>query len=159
MHAQADDWPQRRRGAEGEGPASALSERIIGAAIAAHRELGPGLLESVYESALEIELRLAGLHVARQVPLPVLYRGQQIGDFRLDLLVEREVVIEVKSVHRLEDVHEAQILGYLKLGGYPLGLLINFNCRLLRHGLRRFANTRLTEPAPLCASAPLRPIP
>jgi GxxExxY protein len=115
-----------------------ISERVIGCAIEVHKQLGPGLLESVYESALCVELGLAGLQFQQQVPVSVSYKGRVIGDLRLDLLVENLVVIEIKSVDRIEPVFEAQILSYLKLSGKRLGLLINFNNRLVKTGIQRF---------------------
>ncbi|GAB4580280.1 MAG: GxxExxY protein [Anaerolineales bacterium] len=115
-----------------------LTELIIGAAIEVHRHLGPGLLESVYETCLIYELEQLGIKVQRQVPLPVVYKGIQIAQgYRLDLLVDGKVIVEIKSVEALTDVHEAQLLSYLKLSGCKIGLLINFNVKLLKHGLKR----------------------
>ena len=114
-----------------------LTERIIGCAIVVHRNLGPGLLESLYEAAMEIELAKSGLVTERQKKISVLYDGVEIGELRLDLLVENKIVIELKSVERTDPVFEAQLLSYLKLGGYPVGLLINFNSRLLKNGIKR----------------------
>lgn len=116
----------------------ALTERIIGCAIAVHRELGPGLLEATYEEALCIELEDAGLSYQRQVPVPVVYKGRTIGEYRLDLLVEEAVIVEVKSVERLQPVFGAQVLTYLQVTGTNIGLLINFNSRLLKDGIKRF---------------------
>ena len=117
---------------------NALSERIIGAAIAVHRELGPGLLESAYEACLEFELLDQGVLVQRQVDLPVVYRGVHVdAGFRLDLFAERKVIVELKSVEKLAPIHDAQLLSYLKLTGCHLGLLMNFNVRLLRDGIKR----------------------
>jgi len=115
-----------------------LTKRIIGCAIEVHRNLGPGLLESVYEAALCIELDLGGLSYERQKVVPVSYKGRPIGEHRLDILVEDTVILELKSVERLDPVFEAQILGYLRMTGKPLGLLINFNSRLLKDGIRRY---------------------
>ena len=115
-----------------------LTKRIIGCAIEVHRNLGPGLLESVYEAALCIELDLGGLSYERQKVVPVSYKGHPIGEHRLDILVEDTVILELKSVERLDPVFEAQILGYLRMTGKPLGLLINFNSRLLKDGIRRY---------------------
>jgi GxxExxY protein len=113
-------------------PIDQITETIIGAAIAVHRELGPGLLESAYEACLVFELAERGLEVARQMELPVIYRGVRIDcGYRLDLLVEKQVVVEVKSIDQLAPVHEAQILTYLRLSGCHVGLLINFNVRQL----------------------------
>lgn len=115
-----------------------LTERIIGAAIEVHRHLGPGLLESVYETCLIYELEHLGIKVQRQVALPVVYKGIKIDQgYRLDLLVDGKVIVEIKSVEALTDVHEAQVLTYLKFSGCKLGLLINFNVKLLIHGLKR----------------------
>ncbi len=115
-----------------------LTKRIIGCAIEVHRNLGPGLLESVYEAALCIELDLGGLSYERQKVVPVSHKGRPIGEHRLDILVEDTVILELKSVERLDPVFEAQILGYLRMTGKPLGLLINFNSRLLKDGIRRY---------------------
>jgi GxxExxY protein len=115
-----------------------LTEVVIGCAIEVHRQLGPGLLESTYEAALCIELDEAGLKYQRQLAFPVTYRGRAIGEYRLDLLVENTVVVEIKSVERFDPVFESQILTYLKITGKKVGLLINFNSRLLRDGVRRF---------------------
>ena len=115
-----------------------MTERIIGAAIDVHRGLGPGLLESVYEKCLWLELVERGLFVERQKPVNITYQGRDMGRaFRIDLLVEDTVIVELKSVSALEPVHTAQLLTYLKLSGYKLGLLINFNVPFLRLGIRR----------------------
>jgi GxxExxY protein len=120
-----------------------LSEQVIGAAIEVHRELGPGLLESTYEACLLHELTCRGLEARSQVTLPVMYKGVRVDcGYRLDLLVESLVVIELKAVDRLDPIHEAQLITYLRLSGLPLGLLINFNVRLLKNGIVRRANTR-----------------
>ena len=115
-----------------------ITETIIGRAIEVHRHLGPGLLESIYETALCVELDEIGLNYSRQHVLSVLYKKRKIGDFKIDLLIENSVVVELKSVERHDPVFEAQILSYMKLGGFPLGLLINFNSKLLKTGIRRF---------------------
>ena len=117
---------------------SDLTQRIIACAIEVHRQLGPGLLESIYEGALCIELHEAGIAYSRQSPLPVLYKGHPVGDLRLDLLVADEVIVGVKSVERLAPIFEAQILTYMRLTGRKVGLLINFNSRLLKDGIKRF---------------------
>jgi GxxExxY protein len=115
-----------------------LSGRVVHAAYVVHETLGPGLLESVYEVCLAHELGKAGLRVERQVPLPVIYDELKLdAGFRLDLLVERRVVIELKAVEGLLPVHQAQVLTYLKLSGFRLGLLINFNVPVLKEGIRR----------------------
>jgi GxxExxY protein len=115
-----------------------LTERIIGCAIEVHRQLGPGLLECTYEAALCIELTAAGLKFVRQPVLPVVYKGQVIGEYRLDLIVEDSVVVEIKSVERFDRIFEAQVLTYLKVTGKRVSLLMNFNSRLLRDGIKRF---------------------
>jgi GxxExxY protein len=115
-----------------------LSEAIIGAAIAVHRELGPGLLESAYEACLEYELLDRGYEVERQKDLPVVYRSVRVDcGFRLDLRVNGLVIVELKSVERLDRIHEAQVLSYLKLTGLHLGLLMNFNVTRLADGIKR----------------------
>ncbi|MFN8641079.1 MAG: GxxExxY protein [Candidatus Binatia bacterium] len=114
---------------------------IIGAAIDVHRELGPGLLESVYEECLAVELGARGLPYVRQQAVPLRYKGRSIGtDLRIDLLVADRVVVELKAVEKLLPIHEAQILTYLRLTGKEIGLLINFNVPLLKGGIRRFLN-------------------
>jgi len=117
----------------------ALSESVIGLAIDVHRHLGPGLLESAYEECLCFELLQKGIIHSRQVPLPVVYRDVRLDcGYRLDLVVDDRLVIEVKAVERLLPVHQAQMLTYLRLGNYKIGLLINFNSVQLKDGLRRF---------------------
>ena len=116
-----------------------ITERIIGAAIEVHRTLGPGLLESTYQACLDHELRERGLAVEKEKGLPVVYKGVTLDcGYRIDLLVEQTVIIELKSVQELTAIHEAQILSYLKLSGCPVGLLINFNVRQLTQGIKRF---------------------
>jgi GxxExxY protein len=122
----------------GDLPENKITERIIKCAIEVHRQLGPGLLESVYEKALIIECELEGLQVAQQVKIPVAYKGSTIGEYRLDLLINDLVIVEIKSVERYDPVFEAQILTYLKITGKKVGLLINFNSRLVKDGIRRF---------------------
>jgi GxxExxY protein len=118
-----------------------LTEAIIGAAIAVHRELGPGLLESAYETCLAFELADRGLSVERQKELPVRYRGIQMDcGYRLDLLVQGQVIVELKAVEKLLPMHEAQLLSYLKLSGCKVGLLLNFNVRILKDGLKRLVH-------------------
>jgi len=115
-----------------------LTEQIIGGCIAVHRALGPGLLESAYEHCLARELELRGLSFRRQVPVGFEYEGVAVDcGYRIDILVCDQIVIELKSIEHLEPIHSAQVLTYLKLGRYPIGLLINFNHTSLRHGLRR----------------------
>ena len=125
----------------GKGPPNDLTERIIGAALDVHRTLGPGLLESAYEACLAFELADRELQVERQKAIPVTYKGLEIdAGYRIDLLAERSVVLEIKAVERRMPIHEAQLISYLKLGDYRLGLLVNFNVRLLKQGIRRIAN-------------------
>ena len=115
-----------------------VTERIIGCAIEVHRQLGPGLLEGTYEAALCIELQIAGLNFVRQPVFPVVYKGQVIGEYRLDLIVEDTVILEIKSVERFDPIFEAQVLTYLRVTGKEIGLLMNFNSRLLRDGIKRY---------------------
>lgn len=118
-----------------------ITEAIIGAAIEVHRELGPGLLESTYEACLAYELIERGLRIERQKILPVKYRGVNLDcGYRIDLLVEDFAIVELKVVEKLEAIHEAQLLSYLKLSGAPIGLLLNFNVIELRRGIRRLVN-------------------
>jgi GxxExxY protein len=120
---------------------NAITDRVIGAAIDVHRALGPGLLESAYEACLAFELNQRGMKVARQVPLPVVYKGVKLEcGYRLDLLVEDVVIVELKAVDAISDVHRAQILSYLKISGLKVGLLLNFNVKMLKDGLVRMAN-------------------
>jgi GxxExxY protein len=115
-----------------------LTETIIGAAISVHRELGPGLLESTYEACLFYELTSRGLFVEKQKELPVRYKDLKIDTgYRIDLLVDRSVIVELKAVDQLHPIHEAQLLTYLKLSGCKLGLLINFNVKVLKDGIKR----------------------
>ena len=118
-----------------------ITEKIIGGAITVHRALGPGLLESAYEACLAFELAELGLTVVRQQPLPVVYRGVRLDcGYRVDVVVNNEIIVEVKSVARLEPIHNAQLLSYVKLSERRVGLLINFNVKLLRQGLRRLVH-------------------
>jgi len=115
-----------------------LSERVIACAIAVHRTLGPGLLESIYRDCLALELVAADIHVDSECHVPVVYRGERVaGNLVLDLVVDQSLVIEVKAVERLAPVHLAQVITYLKITGYPVGLLMNFNATTLRAGLKR----------------------
>ncbi|MEQ8820092.1 MAG: GxxExxY protein [Sumerlaeia bacterium] len=115
-----------------------VTNQVIGAAIEVHRALGPGLLESIYEECLSHELKLRGLGFQRQVPLPIRYKDLELPDsYRMDLVVENLVVIELKSVIKLEPIHKAQLLTYLKLSRLPVGLLLNFNTPVLKDGLVR----------------------
>ena len=118
-----------------------LSHEVIGAAIEVHRVLGPGLLESIYEQALCVELRHRGLQVKCQRELPIIYKGVALeGAFRIDVMVEEMVIIEVKAVEKLLPVHEAQLLTYLKLASLKLGLLMNFNSTVVSNSIRRVVN-------------------
>ena len=121
-----------------------LTSIVIGKAIEVHRALGPGLLESAYQECLSYELKAAGLFVEREKALPIVYKEIRLEHgYRLDLLVEDQLVLELKTVDQLTDVLTAQILTYLRLGKFPLGLLINFHVKLLRDGIRRYANSSL----------------
>ncbi len=123
-----------------------LTKTIIGAAIEVHKTLGPGLLESAYQNCLFHELTQQGLQVKKEIALPIIYKDIRLDHgYRIDLLVEDNIVLELKTVEYLTEVHEAQILTYLKLGNYPLGLLINFNTKLLKDGLKRYINTSNTQ--------------
>lgn len=118
-----------------------LSKELLDAAIAVHREMGPGLLESVYELCLLKELQLRKIFVENQLPVPLFYKGVDLNkDFRIDLLVENEIIVEIKAVEYILPIHEAQIISYLKLTDRKLGFLINFNVPLLKDGFRRFVN-------------------
>ena len=120
---------------------SELSGKIIGAAIEVHRVLGPGLLESLYEEALVVECGLQGITVSRQLEVPVDYKGLRLQNLlRLDLMVGDEIIVEVKSVEKILPVHEAQLLGYLRMTRKKLGLLINFNSAILSKSVRRIVN-------------------
>jgi GxxExxY protein len=118
-----------------------IATKIIGVAIELHKKLGPGLLESAYEHALKFDLIQTGLKVERQVPMPFIYKDVELETgYKLDLLVENLVIIEIKSVDTLAPVHFAQLLTYLKLSNLKLGLLINFNTKLLKEGIHRVVN-------------------
>ena len=116
-----------------------LSNKVIGCALEVHRELGPGLLESTYEACLAHELSRAGLKFALQFPMPVAYKTVRLDcGYRLDIIVEDELILELKAVDEVQGIHEAQLLTYLKLAGKKTGLWINFNVPVLKHGIRRF---------------------
>ena len=118
-----------------------FSKEIIGAAIEVHRHLGPGLLESAYEECMSHELNLRGLSFERQKPLALTYKGKNLDcGYRLDLVVEGLVILELKAVERIEPIHEAQLLTYLKLSDLKLGILINFNVPILKNGIKRIVN-------------------
>jgi GxxExxY protein len=127
-----------------------LTEQIIGSAIAVHKELGPGLLELAYEQCLCHELSLRGIAFRRQVDLPVTYKGVKLDcGYKMDVVVEDSVVVELKTVEKLLPVHGAQLLTYLKLYRRPVGLLINFNVPVLKDGLKRIVNHFIDSPASL----------
>lgn len=122
---------------------NALSYKVIGLAIEVHRQLGPGLLESTYQACLFYELKKAGLKVEKETSLPIIYKEIKLDQgYRMDLLIENKLVIELKTVEEFTSVHFAQILTYLKLGNYPLGLLINFNSQILKNNIKRFINSK-----------------
>lgn len=116
-----------------------VTQQVIGAAIDVHRNTGPGLLESAYEECLCFELREKGLEIQRQQPVPIIYKKIKLDcGYRIDILVNRSIVVELKSVDALAPVHEAQMLTYLRFSGKKVGLLINFNVKILKDGLRRY---------------------
>jgi len=116
-----------------------LTERVIGAAIEVHRHLGPGLLESAYGECLCFELSNCGLVYDREVPLPLIYKGCRLEcGYRMDIVVEGQIILEIKAVDKILPIHEAQLLTYLRISGHQLALLLNFNAVLLKHGIRRF---------------------
>ena len=141
-HCYGKSAPRRREDAKGLGVwGDRWSAPVIGAAIEVHKALGPGLLESVYELALEQEVRVREIPFERQRPVPIRYRDLILdGGLRLDFVVGDELILELKSVAHLIDIHEAQLLTYMKLTGYPVGLLINFNVAVLRRGIRRLVH-------------------
>ena len=122
-------------------PENVISQKVIGLAMNIHSNFGPGLLESAYRECLYCEIRESGLAVIKELPLPIIYKDVHLDHgYRIDLLVENRVIIELKTVDSLQDVHFAQVLTYLKLGHYKLGLLINFNVSSLKDGVRRVVN-------------------
>lgn len=118
---------------------NALTQKIIGLAIEVHRALGPGLLEATYETAMRIEFDDAGIQYDHQVRLPAYYKGHLLGEYRIHFIVNDLVVVEIKSAERMNPLFEAQILTYLRVAAKPVGLLINFNSRLVSDGVKRFA--------------------
>jgi GxxExxY protein len=119
---------------------SALTRDIIKAAIEVHKYFGPGLMENIYEAALSVELKKSGLAFEQQKPIPVIYNGADLGiGFRADFIIENKVIVELKAVEKIIPLHEAQLLSYMKLTQIELGLLINFNCPLLKDGVKRMA--------------------
>ena len=132
-----------------------LTEQIIGAAIEVHRQTGPGLLESAYEECLCYELSQLHLNFKRQVELPIAYKGVKLDcGYRMDLVVEDSVIIEIKTVDEILPIHTAQLLTYLKLSGKPIGLLLNFNSPILKKGIKRLVNHYRDAPPALVPSAP-----
>jgi GxxExxY protein len=130
-------------------PDEKLTSKVIECAIKVHRALGPGLLESAYRECLYYELNANSLKVEKEKPMPIIYEEVKLDHgYRLDLLVEDELVIELKTVECFTDVHFAQLLTYLRLGNYPLGLLLNFHVTLLKHGIKRVINTPRTSVPP-----------
>ena len=118
-----------------------LTKTIIGCAIEVHKQLGPGLLESAYQNCLSYELNKIGLSIQTEKAMPIVYKEIKLNHgYRIDILVQNRIVIEVKTVEAINEIHEAQILTYLRLGGYPLGLIINFHTTMLKNGIRRFIN-------------------
>ena len=128
-----------------------LTSDIIGAAIEVHKAIGPGLLESVYEECLCYELGILGVSCERQKPLHVVYKGRELDcGYRLDLVVERAIILELKSCEKIEPIHKAQLLTYLRLSGLKLGMLLNFNVELMKHGIIRLVNELDEEKEGLC---------
>ena len=120
---------------------NSIGKEIVDAAIAVHRELGPGLLETVYEIVLSDELKKRGFHPERQVPIPIIYRGVRFDEgFRADIVIENKVIIELKSIERISNAHKKQLLTYLKLSGMKLGFLLNFGEAMMRNGIIRTVN-------------------
>ena len=118
-----------------------ITDKIIGAAINIHRELGPGLLESTYEACMVYDLTEIGLKVVQQKLLPVVYKGVKLEcGYRIDLFIEDKIIVELKSVEKILPIHEAQLLSYLKLSGCKVGLLINFNVKILKNGIQKIVN-------------------
>ncbi|NPV55208.1 MAG: GxxExxY protein [Anaerolineae bacterium] len=118
-----------------------ITHDVIGAAIEVHRQLGPGLLESIYETCLAEELKLRDIPFVRQVRLPVVYKGIELdSEYRVDMVVDHSVAIEIKAIESLQPVHEAQMLTYLKLGKWKLGLLMNFNVPVMKDGIKRLVS-------------------
>ena len=124
-------------------PVNTITRTVIDAAMKVHSRLGPGLLESAYQACLAHELRKRGLLVATQVPLPVVYDGERVeAGYRIDLVVENRLVVEVKSVEAVHPIHEAQLLSYMRLSGIGVGLLLNFNVLHMRDGIKRMVDGR-----------------
>jgi GxxExxY protein len=133
----------------------ACSDRVIGALIEVHRHLGAGLLESAYESCVCQELALRGMTFERQLPMPLIYKGMSLEcGYRIDLMVNKRVLVELKTVEVLLPIHIAQVITYLKLSRLPVGLLVNFNVPVLKHGLRRLWLSSSSSPPPLPVPSP-----
>lgn len=133
----------REYGESGEGDRDPLTQRVIGCAMEVHRNLGPGLLESTYERCLAHELGLAGLEFKVQTPMPIRYKNVALDcGYRVDLLVEDRLIVELKAVEQTLGIHHAQVITYMKLAKAPVGLLINFNVKLLKDGIRRLFPSR-----------------
>ncbi|MEZ4937493.1 MAG: GxxExxY protein [Crocinitomicaceae bacterium] len=116
-----------------------VTDEVISKSIKVHRKLGPGLLESAYRECLFYELQKSGFNVKKEVPLPLVYEDVKLDHgYRIDLLIEDKIVLELKTVDQLNEVHQAQILTYLKLGEFPIGYLLNFNVKLLKDGIKRY---------------------
>ena len=127
-----------------------LTGKIIGAAIKVHQHLGPGLLESAYEACLAYELAKFGCFVERQKPLPIIYERVRLDcGYRLDFVIEKSIIVEIKAVEALLPIHVAQLVSYLRLSGLKVGLLLNFNVRILKDGIRRIVNNFPESPRPL----------
>jgi GxxExxY protein len=134
-----------------------LSNLIIGVAIIVHKELGPGLLESAYEPCMTYEFAARGIRTERQKPLPVHYKGVRLDcGYRMDMVVEDLIVLEFKSVSKVDPIHEAQMQTYLRLSGLTVGLILNFNVRLLKDGIRRFVNGYVPASSRLCVESKRR---
>jgi len=128
-----------------------LTQRVIGAAIEVHRQVGPGLLESTYEDCLTLQLASTGIAFERQIFLPLVYKSECITRaYKIDFLIEKSLILELKSVEKLLPVHQAQVLTYLRLAGLETGLLINFNCVVLKDGIRRLTNKTSPSSPPSC---------
>ena len=121
--------------------ADSLARKVIGAAIEVHKHLGPGFIESIYEEALAFELTARDVSFERQQNIPVVYKGQNVGNGRLDFLIEKQLIVELKAVDSLLPIHHAQVISYLKASQLQLGLLLNFNMPILKHGIKRIINT------------------
>ena len=138
-----------------------ISEAVIAEAIAIHRQLGPGLFEAVYETVLAGRLEAAGMKIARQFPVPIIFEGHRFDPaFRVDILVEDRLILEIKAVEQLSKAHAKQLLTYLRLMDQPVGLLLNFSCETMKEGIRRMVNSyRPESSAPSASSAPLHEMP